>query len=144
MGNQKICVGMDIMNINEIDRLLTRDWFTKYIYSPEELRLCATWHKIRKYEFLTGRFCAKEAVYKALPSTHSSAIKLKPRQISIGRLPDNQPNVHIDFLNNHLKHPKISISITHKDNVCAAFALVQLDNSNSCTSQFQENNNGSF
>ena len=144
MDNQNICVGMDIMNIKEIDPLLSRDWFKKYIYSPEELRLCATWHKNRKYEFLTGRFCAKEAVYKALPWTHSSAIKLKPRQISIGRLPDNQPNVQIDFSNHLLKHPKISISITHKDNVCAAFALVQLANINSSSSQFQVAHNEPF
>lgn len=119
-------VGIDVVLIAELDRLLSRDWFLKYTYSPRELNTCKTWHRKRRNEFLAGRFCAKEAIYKALPSSHCSAIKLKPWQISVDRGADNEPTPHIQYPQRHIKPLRISISITHKENICAAFAVVFL------------------
>lgn len=76
-------------------------------------------------EFLAGRFCAKEAIYKALCSSFGSTVKIKPREISVRRAKDNSPHVSITARAVSESLADIMVSITHKGDLCASVALVR-------------------
>ncbi|GEM_PF-756702 len=114
-------VGVDLLHLRELDRLMRKKWFIRNIYHIEELNICADFHTDRKHEFLAGRFCAKEAVYKAIGGIYKGK-KTKISDILILRGVNNNPIIKIKH-ENHLDDVDISVSISHKGNVCIAVAL---------------------
>src|SRR6185437_5974783 len=59
-------LGVDVLRVGDLDRLLTRDWFRRYVYADAELAIASDFGAGRAREFLAGRFAAKEAIAKAL------------------------------------------------------------------------------
>lgn len=116
-------VGIDLININELDKLFLTKWFIKYFYDDQELSLCADFHKDRQKEFLVGRFCAKEAVYKAIGGIYKGK-KTKPEQILILRDSNKKPVTKIKY-DDKIENINVSVSISHKGSVCIAIAIYE-------------------
>ncbi len=114
-------VGLDVLDVGELDRLVRRAWFRRYVYAPEELRVAAGFGPERAREFLAGRFAAKEAVLKALGKGLFDG--LPPRDIAVGRDPDGTPVVRYRGAAVRQHQPGVRVSITHKGAVVAAVAI---------------------
>ncbi|GAB3845551.1 hypothetical protein GCM10029963_24010 [Micromonospora andamanensis] len=59
-------LGIDLVALDELDRLLRRGWFLRYFFAAEELAQAEALGDSRRREYLVGRFAAKEAVLKVL------------------------------------------------------------------------------
>lgn len=116
-----IGVGLDVLDRRELDRLVRRKWFLRYIFTAGELALADGMSDRRRLEFLAGRFSAKEAVLKALQRGLFQGIA--PREISIDRTDDGAPRVRFTGRAARLPLPPIALSITHKNDVVAAVAI---------------------
>ncbi|GGT02491.1 holo-ACP synthase [Streptomyces cinerochromogenes] len=114
-------VGVDVLHSAELRRLLTRPWFLRLSYAPEEIGLADRMGEERRLEFLTGRFAAKEAVVKVLGTGLLRGVA--PRDICVDRAADGAPVVVLRGRAAALGPAAIEVSITHKQNVAAAVAL---------------------
>lgn len=59
-------IGVDIVEINRIEKAAQREGFPESILSPQELEIYNNYSNKRKMTFLAGRFSVKEAYAKAL------------------------------------------------------------------------------
>ncbi|WP_232666632.1 holo-ACP synthase [Pseudonocardia sp. TRM90224] len=122
-----LLVGTDLMRVGELERLLRRAWFRRYVYSTDELRRADGMDGTRAAEFLTGRFAAKEAVLKVLGTGMLAGVP--PREIHVGRLGSGAPHVVLDGAAStaaeELGLTGISVSITHKHGQVFAVAIGQ-------------------
>ncbi len=105
-------IGIDIVEVKRIRKLCERygDRFLKRVYTSQELSYCLG--KASRYECLSGRFAAKEAVVKATGGRINSY-----RDISI---------LHGDlgpFVKIREKNFRILISITHIKDFAIAMAI---------------------
>ncbi|WP_260612914.1 holo-ACP synthase [Streptomyces sp. WAC08452] len=118
-----IGVGLDVLGRDELARLVTCDWFLRYCYAPEEIQQAQNLGPERRLEYLAGRFAAKEAILKALGKGLFQNIA--PRDIHIRRADDGAPEVELRAEAAELATGQtMRISITHKNNVIAAVALI--------------------
>jgi holo-[acyl-carrier protein] synthase len=115
--------GVDVLWLDELDRLATRPWFLRYAYSARERDLADGLGPARRREFLAARFAAKEAVVKTLGRGFGQG--LAPRHIEIDRRDDGRPEVRL--LGPAAEHARgisaITVSISHKNGVVVAVAL---------------------
>ena len=83
------CVGVDIIEIDRINRVIKRwgDRFLQRIYSERELRICR-----QKPWRLAARFAGKEAVMKALGT---GVRGISWREIEISAEPSGKPLVNL-------------------------------------------------
>lgn len=118
-------IGIDLLHLDELDRLLTRSWFREFTYDPAELAQAEEFGPERAREFLAGRFAGKESVLKALGT--GFARQTRPRQVAILRTPLGAPEVHLAeeaaARVRDLGIGEIQVSITHKSNLAMAVAL---------------------
>ncbi|WP_217246040.1 holo-ACP synthase [Streptomyces sp. AC602_WCS936] len=115
-------IGLDVLDRSELRRLLERPWFLRFAFAPEELAHAETLGAPRRLEFLAGRFAAKEAVLKVLGIGFLQGVA--PREICVEHTSHGAPVVHLRGAAAHLIQPSLSVSITHKQNVVAAVAIV--------------------
>ncbi|MER6347310.1 holo-ACP synthase [Streptomyces sp. NPDC001595] len=116
-------VGLDIVGRDELKGLVTRRWFLRYCYAPEEIEQARGLRKERRLEYLAGRFAAKEAVLKALGRGLLQGIA--PRSIHIKRAADGSPRVELrDEAAKAAPHSSVLVSITHKGTAVAAVAVL--------------------
>lgn len=115
-------VGIDIEDNNR---------FVDYVDNADKLNKIFTIREIEyffKYssrlDHITGNFCAKEAVAKALKTGFGGAINLK--DIEILHTKDKVPYVNVDNqkLQNLLQNKTIDISISHTDNISTAICVI--------------------
>ena len=112
-------VGIDIEDIDRWRKLLPEidAALGKRIFFPEEHEYCRKYaDKAPRY---AGRWCAKEAVFKAL----SSRYKLLATDIKI--LCDSEERPYVDLSHERFAgaNPIIRLSISHSDTTALAFAL---------------------
>ncbi|MFD8233733.1 holo-ACP synthase [Streptomyces sp. NPDC059696] len=118
-----IGIGLDVLGRDELDSLVTRGWFLRYCYAPEEIEQAQCLEGGRRLEYLAGRFAAKEAVLKALGKGLFQGIA--PRNICIRRAADGSPHVELRAAAaDAASQQSVRVSITHKDSVVAAVALL--------------------
>lgn len=115
--------GVDVLCLDELDRLTTRPWFLRYAYSDRELGLAGALGPARRREFLAAHFAAKEAVVKALG--HGFGRGLAPLHIEIDRRDDGRPEVRLigPATAYAARVGAITVSISHKNGVAVAVAL---------------------
>ncbi|MGW2187673.1 holo-ACP synthase [Streptomyces sp. NPDC001719] len=116
-------LGIDVLDRDELRRLLTRPWFLRFVFAPEELAAAGSMGEERRLEFLAGRFAAKEAVLKALGTGMLQGIA--PREICVERAADGSPRVSLRGRAACPGRPAVTVSITHKHDVVAAVAIVR-------------------
>jgi holo-[acyl-carrier protein] synthase len=118
-------LGIDLLRIDELDRLSARPWFLHYVFSDHELAYARSLALGRMREFLAGRFAAKEAVLKVLGAGLFQGVP--PRDIHLGRTPDGEPAVALGGAATVAAHTRriaeITVSITHKRELVAAVAV---------------------
>ena len=102
-------IGCDIVDINRIDIRMARK-----ILTNKEMEIFQTYKDKRAKEYLASRFCAKEAIFKALPS-------------------QNRVIHDIEVLNNehhkpycHIEPYKIHVSISHEEEYVIAYAICEV------------------
>ncbi len=106
-------IGTDIIRI---DRISLDDKHIDRILSSEEKELFETLHiDKRRYEFLAGRFAAKEAIGKAM-GTGVKGFNMK--DITIKWDENHKPICAFCNMNVH-------ISISHTDEFAVAFAVIE-------------------
>lgn len=120
---ETVGVGLDVLDREELRRLVTRPWFLGFAFAPEELTAAAAMGEERRLEFLAGRFAAKEAVLKALGTGMLQGIA--PREICVGRADDGSPRVSLRGRAARPRGLSVAVSITHKRDVVAAVAIIR-------------------
>jgi holo-[acyl-carrier protein] synthase len=116
-------IGLDVLDRDELGSLVTRGWFLRYCYAPEEIEQARSLGGGRRLEYLAGRFAAKEAVLKALGKGLFQGIA--PRHIRIRRAADGSPHVELRAgAAEAAAQRTVRVSITHKHRVVAAVALL--------------------
>ncbi|BCJ61925.1 holo-ACP synthase [Micromonospora endophytica] len=117
-------LGIDLVALDELDRLLGRGWFVRYVFAAEELAHAETLGDSRRREYLAGRFAAKEAVLKVLGAGLFEGVT--PRDIALLRHPDGSPNVTLRgsaaqaARSASITH--VTVSVTHKRDLVAVVA----------------------
>ncbi|WP_198659114.1 holo-ACP synthase [Nocardiopsis sp. FIRDI 009] len=114
-------VGVDVLDRRELDRLLRRPWFLRFCYAPEERAEAEGMGARRRTEFLSGRFAAKEAVLKALGRGMLQGVAMS--DIRVERTGRGAPRVVFLGAAAALGLPRVSLSISHKNDVVVAVAL---------------------
>lgn len=107
--------GVDIEKIKRFENL-SEDFIQK-VYTPFEIEYCNS--KINKSQHYAARFCAKEAVIKALTSLQIKQPTLK--QIEIKNLKNGLPVVE---LTKYYENLKINLSISHCEDTAIALVII--------------------
>ena len=108
----RLRVGVDIVSVSKVEQVVGRwgERFLRRVFSDEELRLSEALSGKRRYQFLAGRFAAKEALIKTLDSP------LPYREIVVSRMESGRPVV-----DSPLGHYDVSIS--HTDEYAVAMCV---------------------
>lgn len=112
--------GVDIEDISRFKgkTLENDEHFLKRVYTKNELDYCFSKKMPEKH--LAARFCAKEAVIKALSNILNK--KLSYSQIEILNTPNGAPYVN---LLEETRDIKISLSLSHDRDKAIAFVIAQ-------------------
>lgn len=108
MATNGLGVGIDIEMVSRFEAPDPR------LFTPAELELCDA--SSNPAETRAGRWCAKEAVVKAV-ARHTL---LSPREVEI--LADSNGRPVVQLLRPHLHHLRCDVSITHGGGIAAAVA----------------------
>ncbi len=115
-------IGTDIIEIERIKKSAENQSFLDKIYTISEQKL---FHN-KNYEFLAGRFAAKEAIAKALGTGFKGC---SPLEIEIIRKNSGLPYVNLygnaKIIFEALGGKNILISISHSKENAIAFALIE-------------------
>lgn len=116
--NQNLGIGVDIEEMERFRKLHRVDdrRFLERVFTERELDYCFSRKDPAPY--LAARFCAKEAVVKALAGVEIH--KMSYRNIEIMKNAKGVPQV---CLRSARKMPKVVVSLSHTTNYAIAFAL---------------------
>jgi holo-[acyl-carrier protein] synthase len=118
-------LGVDLLALDELDRLAERGWFLRFVFAGSELDYATKLAGGRRREFLAGRFAAKEAVLKVLGLGLFDGVP--PRDIAVDRSAAGEPTVRLHGAAaraaQRIPVAGISVSITHKRGLVAAVAV---------------------
>lgn len=115
-----IGIGIDLIEIDRIKGLVEKnEKFTKRILTAHEYDQFVKLSENRKFEYIAGRFCAKEAVSKALGTGIGKNLSFQDIEIINGE--NGRPIMQVD----KLKGKKIHVSITHTREYAAAQVVIE-------------------
>ncbi|PIN73378.1 peptide transporter [Candidatus Woesearchaeota archaeon CG10_big_fil_rev_8_21_14_0_10_45_16] len=109
-------IGVDIEKVSRFKEKLDDDHFLSLLFTPRELTYCRS--KVDPAIHLTGKFCVKEAVLKAISRNISSKIPLL--DIEVINDATGRPSVFIKGE----ERKDILCSISHTDENAMAFVVV--------------------
>lgn len=107
-----LTTGVDIESVKRFKDLYTNDNFINIIFTPKEIDYCM--NKSEPYISFAGKFCAKEAVLKAVNN------KLGMKDVEIINSSSGKPFVYIKGN----KQDNISCSISHTEDYAVAFVVI--------------------
>ncbi|MBB5874102.1 holo-[acyl-carrier protein] synthase [Allocatelliglobosispora scoriae] len=117
-------LGVDLVAVDELDRLIERAWFVRYFFADVEMAHADTLSGTRRREFLAGRFAAKEAVLKVLGVGIFDSVV--PRDIVVERGSSGAPTVTLAdsaaLAAQRVEIEQVNVSISHKRELVAAVA----------------------
>ncbi|MEV6235573.1 holo-ACP synthase [Lentzea sp. NPDC051838] len=118
-------LGVDLTELDELDALLRRKWFRRFVFADAELAHADGLAATRRAEFLAGRFSAKEAVLKVLGRGLFQGVV--PHDIEVTRADGGEPCVTLSATAARAAAEagisEVSVSITHKRDLVAAVAV---------------------
>ena len=120
-----IGIGTDITECLRIAKMIERhgEQFVDRVYTAEEVRYCQ--HRKQYIEHYTGRWCAKEAVLKALGTGWRKGIRW--RDVEVVNLAGGKPTINLYCgaleVADRLGIDEIQISISHCRTHATAFAI---------------------
>lgn len=119
-GQMRVNVGSDILSLARLERVFERfgEAFVRRILSPGEREAYAVLtSEARRMQFLGGRFCGKEAVFKALAGV--TLVRPTWQRVSIlAPRGSAKPLVHVDGR----VCENVSLSISHEEAYVVAVA----------------------
>src|SRR3989344_4750098 len=107
-----LTTGVDIESVERFKNLQTNENFINIVFTKKEIDYCMA--KSEPYISFAGKFCAKEAVLKAVST------KLGMKEIEIINSSSGKPFVYIKGD----KQDNISCSISHTEEYAVAFVIV--------------------
>lgn len=113
-------IGNDIVEVKRIEKALENQKFKERVYTPKELEIMEK--KGNRFESYAGRFCAKEAVSKAL-GTGIRNFNLTDIEI----LNDGLGKPYVNFSGNLAETERkyaVEISISHCREYATAVAII--------------------
>ena len=124
----KITCGTDIIEIDRIKDAIEKEGFKKRVYTEKEIEYCES-KNVQKYQSYSGRFAAKEAIFKALSILIEDKYKIKWTDFEIINDEEGKPNVQIntDIIDKSLIK-NIDISISHCKEYATAVCIIEINN----------------
>ena len=113
-------IGIDIEDISRFEN--KDDSFVNRIFSKEEINYCKS--KLKSAQHYAVRYCAKEAVIKALSAFNENGIELN--KIEIYHNENKVPQVR--FLNNLENKYRAKITLSHEQTKAIAYVVLQKRN----------------
>ena len=116
-------VGIDIIEIERIRKAIKRwgDKFKSKVYLPAEVKYCEGRHHPAQH--FAVRFAAKEAVAKALRSSHKVSMKWHDVEILSEKGGAPKVRLHGEAAEQFADHI-LSLSVSHSDESAVAVALL--------------------
>ncbi len=116
-----ITIGIDIEDVSRFqNKTLEKDLnFLKRIFTDNELEYC--FKNINPAPHLAARYCAKEAVVKALSALYDKVIGYSKIEV----LKNENGSVYINILIDELKKYRYLLSISHEKEKAIAFVVVE-------------------
>lgn len=111
-------IGVDIEDVSRFENKDPKFLFR--IFTQNELEYC--FNNKNPHPHLCARFCAKEAVVKALSSVYPKTIPYN--KIEILKHQNGEP--YINILIDELKNYNFSLSISHEKEKAVAFVVVEV------------------
>ena len=120
----KIKCGIDIIEIDRIKKSIENlgDAFLLKVFTQNEIDYCEKKAK-NKFEHYAARFCAKEAVFKALSEEVDNKYSISWKDIETTNDKNGRPQVKINFLEND-NIENIDVSLSHCKNYAVANVTV--------------------
>lgn len=120
--------GTDIIEIDRIKDAIEKEGFKKRVYTEKEIEYCES-KNVQKYQSYSGRFAAKEAIFKALSILIEDKYKIKWTDFEIINDKKGKPNVQIntDIIDKSLIK-NIDISISHCKEYATAVCIIEINN----------------
>ena len=120
--------GTDIIEIDRIKDAIEKEGFKKRVYTEKEIEYCES-KNVQKYQSYSGRFAAKEAIFKALSILIEDKYKIKWTDFEIINDEEVKPNVQIntDIIDKSLIK-NIDISISHCKEYATAVCIIEINN----------------
>lgn len=119
--------GIDITRIKRFKKFLKNEKFLNKVFTEKEIEhILQNKTEIGKLERLAGKFCAKEAILKALGIGIGNGVKLKEIEILHDENLRPKANLYTNAKQKFyfLKLNKIDISISHDAGVAIAICIV--------------------
>jgi holo-[acyl-carrier protein] synthase len=126
-GTMVIGVGIDIQEIARLEQALRRsgDAFLRKTFTAAELAYCRKQKKVPQH--LTGRFCAKEAFFKALGTGWAKGMSWT--EVEIVRKASGQPQLRLlgraKAWAAKAKVKRVWLSLTHSRDYAAATVILE-------------------
>lgn len=120
--------GTDIIEIDRIKDAIEKEGFKKRVYTEKEIEYCES-KNVQKYQSYSGRFAAKEAIFKALSILIEDKYKIKWTDFEIINDEEGKPNVQINtnIIDKSLIK-NIDISISHCKEYATAVCIIEINN----------------
>jgi len=119
-------IGTDIIEVDRIRKTMEADpGFKQGIFTAAEITYCES--KAYKYQHFAARFCAKEAVLKALGLGINHAVKLTDIEVfndTTGRPLIRLTGTAKDFSRN-IGFLKILVSLSHLKDIAKAVVIIE-------------------
>lgn len=115
-------VGVDIEENSRFKDKVSDENFLKRVFTQSEIDYCLS--KVNSHEHLAVRFCAKEAVIKALSAFYSEGVSLRLNQIEVlkeSKMPtvkihsDNYQNLTFSLSMSHCKSHSVAQVLCSKE-----------------------------
>lgn len=120
--------GTDIIEVNRIKDAIEKiqNNFKNRVYTQKEIEYCES-KNVQKYQSYSGRFAAKEAIFKALSDIIEDKYKIKWTDFEIINDKTGNPHVQIntDIIDKN-KIKNIDISISHCKEYATAMCIVEI------------------
>ncbi len=120
-------VGIDIQEIQRISRAMKRRGgsFLRRTFTDREIAYCR--RQKNSGQHFCGRFCAKEAFFKALGTGWSKGLRWT--EVEIVRKPSGQPLLHLtgkaERLARDIRVRRIWLSLSHSRDYAAATVILE-------------------
>lgn len=120
--------GTDIIEIARVKDAIEKEGFKERVYTEREIKYCES-KNVQKYQSYSGRFAAKEAIFKALSSIIEDKYKIKWTDFEIINDKEGKPNVQINTNIIDISLIKnIDISISHCKEYATAVCIIEINN----------------
>ena len=130
----QIRTGVDIIEVERIKKGIEEsgDLFLNKLFTPVEIEYCDS-KNISKFEHYSGRFAAKEAIFKAISTTLDNKYSLTWKNMEITNDEEGKPLVRFVNLENEQlrkdleKVKNIDISISHIKENAVGVAVAEIE-----------------